>query len=62
MNDPALYERMVGVAIQAILPQINLNDVKKAGWDRLVEDVFDLADALTAEMQRRMQEKERADP
>lgn len=54
MTDVALYERMVGVAINAILPQIDINLIKEVGWDRLVMDVFDLADALTEEMQRRM--------
>lgn len=52
--DPVLYERMVGEAIRAILPQIDIDQVRAVGWDRLVTDVFDLADALTTEMQRRL--------
>jgi hypothetical protein len=52
--DPALYERMVAVAIGAILPQIDINVIREVGWDALVTDVFNLADALTEEMQRRM--------
>lgn len=55
MTDSPLYERMVGVAVSAILPQIDMNAVRQAGWDHFVADVFDLADALTAEMERRLE-------
>lgn len=60
MGDRALYERMVGEALRAILPQVDIEAVKAVGWDRLVADVFDLADALTEEMDRRLAEKNRA--
>ena len=54
----AIYSKLALDCSAALLRAIDPNVIAKAGWKHFIADVFDLADELAAELERRLEARQ----
>lgn len=54
----AVYTKLALDCNAALLRAIDVTVIAKVGWAQFIEDVFDLTDALTAELEHRLESRQ----